>query len=122
MGVGVAECTGTQLVTTTNEIIDTRTIVATIGNAPPSAVLKMPLAFQHGRILVGRDFRVQGYENIWSIGDCALIPMKEDASHRDDFAPPTAQFAVRQAKQIASNIKAAVSNQPLEVYLNSFKG
>ena len=122
LGVGVAECTGTQLVTTTNEIIDTRTIVATIGNAPPSAVLKMPLAFQHGRILVGRDFRVQGYENIWSIGDCALIPMKEDASHRDDFAPPTAQFAVRQAKQIASNIKAAVSNQPLEAFKYTSKG
>ena len=122
LGVGVAECTGTQLVTTTNEIIDTRTIVATIGNAPPSAVLKMPLAFQHGRILVGRDFRVQGYENIWSIGDCALIPMKENASHRDDFAPPTAQFAVRQAKQIASNIKAAVSNQPLEAFKYTSKG
>ena len=122
LGVGVAKCTGTQLVTTTNEIIDTRTIVATIGNAPPSAVLKMPLAFQHGRILVGRDFRVQGYQNIWSIGDCALIPMKENASHRDDFAPPTAQFAVREAKQIASNIKAAVSDQPLKAFKYISKG
>ena len=122
LGVGVAKCTGTQLVTTTNEIIDTRTIVATIGNAPPSAVLKMPLAFQHGRILVGRDFRVQGYQNIWSIGDCALIPMKENANHRDDFAPPTAQFAVREAKQIASNIKAAVSDQPLKAFKYISKG
>ena len=122
LGVGVAKCTGTQLVTTTNEIIDTRTIVATIGNAPPSAVLKMPLAFQHGRILVGRDFRVQGYQNIWSIGDCALIPMKDNASHRDDFAPPTAQFAVREAKQIASNIKAAVSDQPLKAFKYISKG
>ena len=122
LGVGVAKCTGTQLVTTTNEIIDTRTIVATIGNAPPSAILKMPLAFQHGRILVGRDFRVQGYQNIWSIGDCALIPMKENASHRDDFAPPTAQFAVREAKQIASNIKAAVSDQPLKAFKYISKG
>ena len=122
LGVGVAKCTGTQLVTTTNEIIDTRTIVATIGNAPPSAVLKMPLALQHGRILVGRDFRVQGYQNIWSIGDCALIPMKENASHRDDFAPPTAQFAVREAKQIASNIKAAVSDQPLKAFKYISKG
>ena len=122
LGVGVAKCTGTQLVTTTNEIIDTRTIVATIGNAPPSAVLKMPLAFQHGRILAGRDFRVQGYQNIWSMGDCALIPMKENASHRDDFAPPTAQFAVREAKQIASNIKAAVSDQPLKAFKYISKG
>ncbi|MDT2073651.1 MAG: FAD-dependent oxidoreductase [Planktomarina sp.] len=64
LGVGVAKCTGTQLVTTANEIIDTRTIVATIGNAPSSAVSKMPLPFQHGRIRVDRNLRVQGYQNI----------------------------------------------------------
>ncbi len=122
LGVGVAECTGTQLVTTKNEIIDTRTIVATIGNSPTSAVLKMPLAFQNGRILVERDFRVQGYQNIWSIGDCALIPMKEHASHRDDFAPPTAQFAVREAKHIAYNIKAVINNQPLKAFKYASKG
>ena len=122
LGVGVAECTGTQLVTTKNEIIDTRTIVATIGNSPTSAVLKMPLAFQNGRILVERDFRVQGYQNIWSIGDCALIPMKEHASHRDDFAPPTAQFAVREAQHIAYNIKAVINNQPLKAFKYASKG
>ena len=122
LGVGVAKCTGTQLVTTANEIIDTRTIVATIGNAPSSAVSKMPLPFQHGRIRVDRNLRVQGYQNIWSIGDCALIPMKEDASQRDDFAPPTAQFAVREAKQIALNIKAAISNEPLKEFKYTSKG
>ncbi|MDT2033959.1 MAG: FAD-dependent oxidoreductase [Planktomarina sp.] len=122
LGVGVSGCTGTQLVTTADEIIDTRTIVATIGNSPSSAVSKMPLTFQHGRILVGRDFRVHGHQNIWSIGDCALIPMKEDASHRDDFAPPTAQFAVQEAKQIASNIKAAIGRQPLEAFKYTSKG
>ena len=122
LGVGVAKCTGTQLVTTADAIIDTRTIVATIGNAPSSAVSKMPLPFQHGRIRVERNFRVQGYQNIWSIGDCALIPMKEDASQRDDFAPPTAQFAVREAKQIALNIKAAISNEPLKEFKYTSKG
>ena len=122
LGVGVAECTGTQLVTTKKEIIDTRTIVATIGNAPSLTVSKMPLAFQNGRILVGRDFLAHGHQNIWSIGDCALIPMKEDASHRDDFAPPTAQFAVREAKQIALNIKATISNQPLKAFKYNSKG
>ena len=122
LGVGVAKCTGTQLVTTANEIIDTRTIVATIGNAPSLVVSKMPLPFQHGRIRVERNFRVKGYQNIWSIGDCALIPMKPGASHRDNFAPPTAQFAVREAKHIALNIKAAINNQPLKEFKYTSKG
>ena len=122
LGVGVAKCTGTQLVTTADEIIDTRTIVATIGNAPSLVVSKMPLPFQHGRIRVERNFRVQGYQNIWSIGDCAMIPMKAGASHRDDFAPPTAQFAVREAKHIALNIKAAINNQPLKEFKYTSKG
>ena len=122
LGVGVAGCTGTQLFTTSDEVIDTRTIVATIGNAPSLAVSKMPFTLLHGRILVERDLRVKGYKNIWSIGDCALIPMKDDASHRDDFAPPTAQFAVREAKQIALNIKAALNNQPSSGFKYTSKG
>ena len=62
LGVGVAEATGTQLVTTTGEVIETRTIVATIGNTPPPVVATMPLTLKQGRILVRRDFRADGFE------------------------------------------------------------
>ena len=58
----------------------------------------MPLKLEQGQILIGRDFRADGIENIWAIGDCALIPMTETDSDREDFAPPMAQFAVREAK------------------------
>ena len=122
LGVGVAEATGTQLVTTTGEVIETRTIVATIGNTPPPVVATMPLTLKQGRILVRRDFRADGFENIWAIGDCALIPMTETASNREDFAPPTAQFAVREAKHLARNVVAALQNRSLKNFHYSSKG
>ncbi|MBL9060176.1 MAG: cyclic nucleotide-binding domain-containing protein, partial [Mangrovicoccus sp.] len=105
-----------QLVTTTGEVIDTRTIVATIGNAPSAVVRDMDLPFAAGRIAVDRTFAVPGRENVWSLGDCALIPMKEGAAERVNFAPPTAQFAVREARQLAINIAAKIAGKPLSPF------
>ena len=122
LGVGVAEATGTQLVTSENEVIDTRTIVATIGNTPSAVVANMPLNLQDGRVLVGRDFRAEGYDNIWSIGDCALIPLKENAIKRDEFAPPTAQFAVREAAHLSLNIKSAIEEKASKPFQYKSKG
>jgi NADH:ubiquinone reductase (H+-translocating) len=122
LGVGVAEATGTQLVTSENEVIDTRTIVATIGNTPSAVVANMPLNLQDGRVLVGRDFRAEGYDNIWSVGDCALIPLKENAIKRDEFAPPTAQFAVREAAHLSLNIKSAIEEKASKPFQYKSKG
>ena len=110
LNVGVSECTGTQLVTTTGEVINTRTIIATIGNSPSPVIKKIPIAQENGRILVDQNLKVKETDNIWSIGDCAVIPLTEKPEGRDDFAPPTAQFAVREAKTLAQNIKALMEN------------
>ncbi|MGC9419112.1 MAG: FAD-dependent oxidoreductase [Rhodovulum sp.] len=119
---GVASATARQLVTSDGEVIDTRTIVATIGNAPLRVVSRMGLRSQHGRIAVERTLRVPGYDNVWALGDCALIPLKEGASERFDFAPPTAQFAVREAKRIAKNIAAAVAGKPVQPFSYKSRG
>lgn len=122
LGTGVASATGTQLVTSDGEVIDTRTIVATIGNAPLPVVRRMDLPFAHGRIAVERSLRVQGRDNIWALGDCAMIPLKEGAQERSDFAPPTAQFAVREAKLIARNIAAVIEGKPAKPFAYKSKG
>lgn len=119
---GVASVTGRRLVTSTGEIIPTRTIVATIGNAPSPVILDMDLELAHGRVAVDRSMRAKGLENVWSLGDCALIPLKDDAEGRDDFAPPTAQFAVREASQLARNIHAAVQGKPLKPFKYKSRG
>ncbi|MCO8145631.1 FAD-dependent oxidoreductase [Rhodovulum tesquicola] len=122
LNTGVASATGTQLVTTTGEVIDTRTIVATIGNSPLPVVARMGLPSQHGRIAVDRTLRVKGHDNVWALGDCALIPLKDGAEARTDFAPPTAQFAVREAERIARNIAAAVRGKPVRPFAYRSRG
>jgi len=47
---------------------------------------------------------VEGFENVWAVGDCAAIPDRKNGG----FHPPTAQHALRQGKTIAHNIKAAI--------------
>ncbi len=121
-GVGVDSATGTQLVTTAGEVIDTRTIVATIGNAPSPVVLRLDLSIEKGKIAVDRTMRVQGRDDVWSLGDCAMIPMKDGASERKDFAPPTAQFAVREARQVAENIAASIDGKPLAPFVYASQG
>jgi len=122
LGVGVSKATGTQLVTSENEVIDTRTIVATIGNTPSAIVANMPLSLQNGRVLVGRDFQAEGQDNIWAIGDCALIPLNENASKREDFAPPTAQFAVREAAHLSLNIRNVIEKKNTKPFKYKSKG
>jgi NADH dehydrogenase len=122
LGVGVSSATGTQLVTTKDEVIDCRTVVATIGNAPAPVVARMPVERAQGRVAVDRTLRATGHERIWSLGDCALIPLKEGAEARADFAPPTAQFAVREARHVARNIAASIDGRPLAEFSYSSKG
>ena len=50
---------------------------------------------------------VPGYEGIWALGDCAVVPNGYDR----EVSPPTAQFADRQAKQLAVNIAATVRGE-----------
>jgi NADH dehydrogenase len=122
LNTGVASATGTRLVTTTGEEIPTRTIVATIGNTPSRVVRELDLEKAHGRILVERTLQARGRDDVWSLGDCALIPMKEGATERGDFAPPTAQFAVREASAVARNIAATIQGKPLKPFQYKSQG
>lgn len=122
LNTGVASATGTRLVTSTGEEIPTRTIVATIGNAPLPVVQRMDLPKAHGRIKVDRNLNVEGHVNVWALGDCALIPMKDGAAERDDFAPPTAQFAVREARHLSDNMAASLRAKTMKPFKYKSQG
>lgn len=122
LNTGVRSCTHRQLVTTDGEVIDTRTIVATIGNAPLPVITRMGLPLEKGRIVVERNLQAKGRPDVWALGDCALIPLKDGASERDDFAPPTAQFAVREAKRVARNIAAVLRGRPAQPFSYRSRG
>lgn len=119
---GVKEATGTALLTTSGEVIGTRTIVATIGNAPLPLMSKLELPNDRGRVRTDRMLRVEGREDVWALGDAALIPLVDAPSAREHYAPPTAQFAVREARQLAKNLKAALAGQAPAPFFYKSKG
>jgi len=82
------------------EQIETGLTVCSVGTAPVALIKKIGLPLERGRLKTEPDMRVTGTANVWAFGDCAAVP---NAWNRE-ISPPTAQFALRQAKQLAANL------------------
>ncbi len=87
-------------------------VICTIGTRPNPLVETLGLPTERGRVVVRGDLSIDGAPGIWAIGDCAQVPNAHDGR----FAPPTAQFAVRQAHCLARNLLAALRGAPLAVF------
>jgi NADH dehydrogenase len=122
-GVGTKSASGTAVELTDGRIIPTSTIVATIGNGPHRLVETLGLDMHWGRIKTDRFMRVPSLDGVWALGDAALIPLVEhpgeDPAH---YATQTAQFAVREGRQLASNIVAKLDGKPLKPFAYTSKG
>jgi NADH:quinone reductase (non-electrogenic) len=53
--------------------------------------------------------RCVGRPGYWAVGDCAGVPRPGGAG----FCPPTAQFAIREARTCATNVVAAIDGRPM---------
>ena len=85
--------------------IPTRTLVAAIGTAPNRLLDSLPFPRDHkGRLVVDETLAVPESQGLWAVGDCAAIP----DVRRGGTCPPTAQYAVREARHVARNILAAI--------------
>jgi NADH dehydrogenase len=122
-GVGTKAASATAVELTDGSVIPTRTIVATIGNGPNPLVASLGLDMHWGRIRTDRCMAVPGLGGVWALGDAADIPMVEHPGEQpSDYAPPTAQFAVREGRQLAHNIIAKHASQPLKPFAYESKG
>lgn len=88
--------------------IATRTLVSTVPSSPNPLVASLDVPQERGRIKADLNMNVEGFHDVWSLGDCALIPNPSGAG----FCPPTAQFAIRQAATCARNVLAAIDGGP----------
>ena len=79
---------------------------------PIVAHFDLPLD-ERGRVRVGPTLQVDGYEEVWALGDCAGVP---NAATPGEVDPPTSQHALRQARRLAANVKAAQDGRPLGPY------
>ena len=82
------------------ERIETGMIVCTVGTGTHPLIKDLGLSLEKSRLKTEPDMKVSGTTNLWSLGDCALIPNGYDGRP----SPATAQFAVQQARQLAENL------------------
>ena len=88
------------------EVVPTRTVAWTAGVKPHPVIAELNLPLdQHGRIRTDRTMRVEGFDNVWAIGDSAAVP---DPAKLDQPSPPTAQHAIRQGRRVARNVAASI--------------
>jgi NADH dehydrogenase len=97
--------TGDEAVLADGTRITTKTLVSTVPSSPHPLVESFDLPRdKSGRLLANSFLEVQGAENVWALGDCALVPIAGGLG----ASPPTAQHATRQAKVAAYNIVASI--------------
>jgi NADH:ubiquinone reductase (H+-translocating) len=95
------------------ERVDTGLTLCAVGTAPVALVEKIGLPLQHGRLKTDPDMRVTNTANVWAFGDCAAVPN----AWNTQISPPTAQFALRQAKQLAANlvrVRSGAATKPFQ--------
>ena len=123
IGIGTKSATSSAIELTDGSLIPTRTIVATIGNGPNPLVEALGLDMHWGRIKTDRFMRVPGHDGVWAVGDAAEIPLveqpAEDPAH---YAPQTAQFAVREGRQLSNNLIAKTNGEELKPFAYESKG
>jgi len=72
---------------------------------------------QLNQFIVDKYLNINGYQNIYAIGDCAQI-LDIDGN----FLPPTSQIAEQCAQNVAKNIILKMNNKDLEVYSGHIDG
>lgn len=106
LGARVAEASAGRVIFTDGDGVDAHTIVSTIGNSPHPIVLdlcrQLGLETERGRVPTDETMRVRGQTRLWAIGDCAAVPWNDRGTVK--VAPPTAQIALRQGRQLGENL------------------
>src|SRR5689334_16671780 len=87
--------------------IDAGTIILAAGIVPNAAAVDIPVAHdQRGRIAVDATMRSPSHPAVWALGDCAAIAGPDGRPY-----PQLAQYATREARQLARNVVAAIDGR-----------
>lgn len=94
--------------------IPAHTLVWSAGVAPHPLIADFGLPTDRaGRITVDATLRVEGYDDVWALGDAARVINVRTPDRTD---PPTSQHAIRQARRLARNLQATLDGRPLRAY------
>ena len=126
LGARVAAVDSTDVRLVDGTMLQSETVVCTIGTRPNPLVERAGVASLRGRIVTEADLSVPRRDGAWAIGDCALVGnhavATDQTASAPAFAPPTAQFAVAEAKALARNIAARIAGRPTLPFRHVAKG
>ena len=99
--------------------ISSENVIWTAGARPNSLLEKLglPLNEKTRGVKVDEYFRVEGFTNVWAIGDNATIPTGENG-----FVPPNAQAAVKEGAHLARNILAEIDGKSIKPFKYKSQG
>ncbi|MEO7664080.1 MAG: NAD(P)/FAD-dependent oxidoreductase, partial [Candidatus Limnocylindrales bacterium] len=109
LGVRVAGASHDGVSLSDGTSISTGTFVWTAGNEPAPLVRSFVTEGGSRVLATDQHLQVEGFHDIWAVGDCARIP---DPDRDGQPCPPTAQHALRQGRQAADNLVAAMDGRP----------
>lgn len=98
--------------------IATRTCLWTAGIQPPPLLGKLDVPRdERGYMRCRPDLRVEGFDNVWGVGDAAVNPDPDGKPY-----PATAQHAVQEGRACAKNIARLAGGRQTEPFVYHAKG
>src|SRR5580700_1854689 len=86
----VTAITAERAILNTGDVVESNTVVTTVGNATHPVIKKLidryQLANSKGRLITEPTMQLKGHENLWAAGDCAAVPLTDGS-----VSPATAQ-------------------------------
>ena len=127
LNTSLEEVTAYRVFLSNKRSILSHTVISTIGSSVSNIIKNSGLELEYGKIVTDGFFKVKNQKNVWAIGDAALIPNKDKKQmlfkqKKIAFAPPNAQFAVRQGRLLAFNISNFIKNKKLKEFQYTSKG
>lgn len=121
IGTPIKRCTPEGVIVGTDggeEEIKAGTVVWTGGVRGNAIIDEAGFQADRGRIKVDPYLRVPGYEQVFCVGDCALI-VDED---KERPYPPTAQLAIQHGENVAHNLTALIRDGSLTPFKPHIRG
>lgn len=107
IGVPIKECKEGSVILADDTTIQTGTVVWAAGVRGNCVIEKSGIENVRGRVQVDGKLHAPGYENIFVVGDCAVVINKE----QNRPYPPTAQIAMQMGECIGKNIASIINGK-----------
>lgn len=102
-GVTLSRVAADHVILSDGTRIGTYTVAWVAGVVASPLITATGLPTEKGRLKVGPDLQVPGFDGVFAGGDAAAVP---DVTNPGTITPPTAQHATRQGKILARNVAA----------------